>query len=120
MRASSQILIYIDIQSAIDAGLKFFLSTNGVVLSEGDENGLIAPKYFSRVENANRTALPGWEGIAEEMYKVLAEELPPLDVEDQVAEEVTCSHASDVVSTVQLREDETPELVDKLRNVELQ
>ncbi|KAJ7889229.1 KptA family-domain-containing protein [Mycena leptocephala] len=37
MRGSSQILIFVDVQRAIDAGLKFFLSDNGVILTEGDE-----------------------------------------------------------------------------------
>lgn len=48
VRNSSQILIYIDLPSALSAGLKFYLSANGVVLSEGDENGFIKPEFFRR------------------------------------------------------------------------
>ncbi|KAF8652158.1 hypothetical protein AX16_004515 [Volvariella volvacea WC 439] len=62
MRKSSQILIFIDVQRAIDDGIKFFLSDNGVVLTEGNERGFLELKYFLRVENAQRKSLTGWEG----------------------------------------------------------
>lgn len=62
MRASSQILIYVDVQKAIYAGFKFWLSNNGVVLTEGDSNGFLAPEFFQRVENADHTPAPGWKG----------------------------------------------------------
>jgi len=64
MRNSSQILIYIDVERAISAGIKFFLSTNGVVLTAGDERGFLAPQFFSRVEDARHVALPGWAGTS--------------------------------------------------------
>ena len=51
MRNSSTILIYIDIHKAISEGLKFWQSLNGVILSAGDETGLIRTKYFEKVEN---------------------------------------------------------------------
>ncbi|KAI0039661.1 hypothetical protein FA95DRAFT_1001351 [Auriscalpium vulgare] len=53
MRASSQVYIYIDVQKALDAGFEFFLSENGVVLTEGDSRGFLGPEYFSRVEDRN-------------------------------------------------------------------
>ena len=62
MRNSSQILIFIHVQKALDAGIKFYLSANGVVLTGGDSNGLLSPEFFLRVENADRTPLNGWEG----------------------------------------------------------
>jgi len=63
MRNSSQILIFIDVQKALEAGIKFKLSDNGVVLSAGDERGFLKPEYFSRVEDAKtRRAVDGWEG----------------------------------------------------------
>lgn len=62
MRNSSQILIFVDVQKALDAGIKFYLSANGVVLTEGDSNGFLAPELFLRVENPDRTPVPGWEG----------------------------------------------------------
>jgi 2'-phosphotransferase len=50
MRASSSVLIYIDLAAALDAGLKFWKSDNGVVLSEGDERGLVGSQFFKQVE----------------------------------------------------------------------
>lgn len=62
MRNSSSVLIYIDVQKAINAGIKFYLSANGVVLTEGDEKGFLSPSFFTRVETAKGEPLPGWEG----------------------------------------------------------
>lgn len=62
MRNSSQVLVFIDVQKAIDAGIKFYLSKNGVVLTEGDAKGFLGPQFFQRVEYADRTPVPGWEG----------------------------------------------------------
>lgn len=62
MRSSSQILIYVDVQKALDAGIKFCISANGVVLTEGDERGFLPAQFFSRVETANGAPLPGWDG----------------------------------------------------------
>ena len=54
MRTSSQILIFINLQKALDAGVKFFLSDNGVILTEGDDEGFLRPEFFEKVENAKR------------------------------------------------------------------
>ncbi len=62
MRSSSQILIYVDVQKALDTGIKFCISANGVVLTEGDERGFLPAQFFSRVETANGAPLPGWDG----------------------------------------------------------
>jgi hypothetical protein len=62
MRRSSQILIFIDVAKALSAGIKFFLSDNGVVLTEGNSEGFLLPQFFKRVETADRVALKGWEG----------------------------------------------------------
>lgn len=67
MRTSAQILIYIDVQKALDAGIKFHLSENGVVLTEGNERGFLAPEFFSRVETRQGELLLGHrEGTASE------------------------------------------------------
>ena len=63
MRKSSQILIFVDVQKALGAGVKFYLSANGVVLTEGDDQGFLRPEFFSRVETADRKALTGWDGL---------------------------------------------------------
>lgn len=52
-RSSSTILIYVDMKKAMDDGIIFYLSDNGVILSEGVE-GVIDPQYFSKVVD-NRT-----------------------------------------------------------------
>ena len=63
MRRSSSILIYIDVEKALDAGLKFYLSANSVVLTDGDEDGFIRPQFFSRVEATNGKPVPGWKPV---------------------------------------------------------
>ncbi len=60
MRQSAQVLIYIDTQKALKAGIRFFLSENGVVLTEGDVRGFLSPEYFLRVEDRKGRAIPGW------------------------------------------------------------
>lgn len=62
MRTSSQILVFIDVQQALEAGIKFYISDNGVILTEGDERGYLVPKFFQRVEDAKHVPLYGWEG----------------------------------------------------------
>jgi 2'-phosphotransferase len=68
MRNSADIFIYIDLQKALDAGYKFQLSTNGVILTAGNEKGILPPEFFSRIERrvgkSGREPLPGWEGAA--------------------------------------------------------
>ncbi|KAF8235217.1 hypothetical protein L208DRAFT_1257876 [Tricholoma matsutake] len=74
MRGSSQIFIYIDVQKALASGIEFFLSDNGVVLTEGDERGLLKPDLFDRVEDAKGFPVTGWERV--QMPAVVAE--PPM------------------------------------------
>lgn len=50
MRNSSQILIFIDIAAAMAAGILFYMSANGVILTAGNSQGRIPPEYFSCVE----------------------------------------------------------------------
>jgi RNA:NAD 2'-phosphotransferase (TPT1/KptA family) len=61
-RASSQVFIFVDVQRAIDAGIKFFLSDNGVVLTAGDERGFLAPQFFERVEGSKRVTISPADG----------------------------------------------------------
>ena len=51
MRSSSTVLVFVDVAMAMEAGLKFWRSDNGVILTEGDENGLVSIKFFQRVED---------------------------------------------------------------------
>ncbi|KAF8629093.1 hypothetical protein AX15_003584 [Amanita polypyramis BW_CC] len=59
MRKSSQVLIYIKVQNAINSGIKFLLSDNGVVLTTGDENGFLKTEFFERVVTAKGEVLLG-------------------------------------------------------------
>ncbi|PPR03781.1 hypothetical protein CVT24_007523 [Panaeolus cyanescens] len=61
MRNSSQVLIFINLTKALEAGLKFFLSDNGVVLTEGDERGFLDREFFDRVEDSKGTPITGWK-----------------------------------------------------------
>jgi len=58
MRSSADIYIYIDMEKALKDGFKFFVSTNNVILSPGDEDGYIPPRYFRLVENRQGEKLP--------------------------------------------------------------
>jgi 2'-phosphotransferase len=61
MRNSSQILIFIDVEKALRAGISFSLSDNGVILTEGDENGFLSTEFFLRVEDAQQNAILDWK-----------------------------------------------------------
>ena len=51
MRASAKHLVWVDVKrSAAEGGLKWWKSANGVVLTEGDEHGVVALKWVRRVE----------------------------------------------------------------------
>jgi 2'-phosphotransferase len=54
MRKNSTILVYVDIEAAMKAGIKFFVSENGVILSEGNEEGFLPYKFFKRVESRKK------------------------------------------------------------------
>lgn len=85
MRQSSQILIYINVPLALSCGIKFYLSDNGVVLTEGStgeegeeevhekdikgkgkgSKGFLDKTFFERVESVEggrREIVRGWEG----------------------------------------------------------
>ncbi|KAJ2809049.1 tRNA 2'-phosphotransferase [Coemansia guatemalensis] len=54
MRSTADAFIYIDGAKAIEDGIEFYLSENGVVLSEGlDKSGIIPSSYFEKVELKN-------------------------------------------------------------------
>jgi len=86
MRKSSQILIFVDVQKALDAGIPFHLSANGVVLTEG-EQGFLSPTYFQRVEFAkDRSPVPGWEGAGPVEPRDLPAHSPQSSQDVKVAE----------------------------------
>ena len=48
MRASCQLLVWVDVHAAIAAGIDFYESSNGVILTEG-VNGVVSPQFFHSV-----------------------------------------------------------------------
>ncbi|XP_034398756.1 tRNA 2'-phosphotransferase 1 isoform X1 [Cyclopterus lumpus] len=48
MRKDCDLAVYIDVFKALADGIEFFWSDNGVLLTEGDAEGKLLPKYFSR------------------------------------------------------------------------
>ena len=49
MRTTSDMFIHIDVDKALAAGIPFYRSANGVILSPGDANGCIPSTYFADV-----------------------------------------------------------------------
>jgi len=57
MRAKSEILIHIDMAKAMGDGIKFYRSSNNVILTSGNEEGFLLKEYFSVVEQRHGTNL---------------------------------------------------------------
>jgi len=68
MRASSEVLIHLDVAKAMDMGCFFFVSQNGVLLSPGlGEQGIIPPECFSKVTaGGTGEEIRGWRRPAVE------------------------------------------------------
>ena len=50
MRKDAELLIYIDVRRSLeDKAMTWWISDNGVLLSEGDENDVVSTKYFKEV-----------------------------------------------------------------------
>lgn len=47
-RSNCQLLIYIDMKRAMEAGIQFFRSSNNVILTKG-LNGVLSPEFFSKI-----------------------------------------------------------------------
>lgn len=52
MRATCDIYIQIDMEAAIKEGIKFYISSNNVILTEGVD-GVLSPKFFKKVIRKN-------------------------------------------------------------------
>lgn len=50
MRADVEVIIHINMLAAFRQGIKFFVSDNNVILSEGNQEGFISAKFFKRVD----------------------------------------------------------------------
>ena len=49
-RASCNVKIYIDMEKALNDGIKFYRSSNGVILTSGNQHGILESKYFIKIE----------------------------------------------------------------------
>ncbi|XP_063427928.1 uncharacterized protein LOC134711320 [Mytilus trossulus] len=49
MRQSCEVMIFINLETALADGFKFYRSANNVILCAGNEEGVIPPKYFVKV-----------------------------------------------------------------------
>lgn len=49
IRKDANLYIYINVPKAVASGLKFFRSSNGVILCPGDENGIVKTSVFEKV-----------------------------------------------------------------------
>ncbi|KAL9087331.1 MAG: hypothetical protein Q9159_003677 [Coniocarpon cinnabarinum] len=89
MRNTSNILIFLDVQKALDKGLLLFQSANGVVLTEGDDNGVVPVDLFERVEEKSGQVLvergvviSGLKGYAASETKSKKNTRPKLNTKD--------------------------------------
>ncbi|XP_034951434.1 tRNA 2'-phosphotransferase 1 [Chelonus insularis] len=57
LRQNAQVFIFINYKKATEDGIKFFESENGIILSSGNADGIIEPKYFSKVIAKNGNEL---------------------------------------------------------------
>ncbi|KAH7107379.1 KptA family-domain-containing protein [Auriculariales sp. MPI-PUGE-AT-0066] len=74
MRKTSEVLVFIDVAKAMESGIKFFISENGVVLTPGNAQGFLPPQFFSRVENAETgSPIDGISGPRQPMPLATAE-----------------------------------------------
>jgi 2'-phosphotransferase len=53
MRKNCDIVIHINMKHAMEDGIVFYESNNNIILTEGDINGIIDPKYFDKIETRN-------------------------------------------------------------------
>uniref|UniRef100_A0A3B3ZNE1 2'-phosphotransferase n=1 Tax=Periophthalmus magnuspinnatus TaxID=409849 RepID=A0A3B3ZNE1_9GOBI len=58
MRKDCDLAIFIDVTKALSDGIQFFWSDNGVLLTPGDTDGKLLPKYFSRALRLRPTIFP--------------------------------------------------------------
>ena len=50
-RKSCQVKIFINMKLALNDGIKFYRSENSVILTPGNQEGFLLPKYFSSIES---------------------------------------------------------------------
>ena len=66
MRGDAELLVYVDVEGALrEGGMKWWLSENGVVLTEGGEGGVVGLKWFKevRVRNPGKCGADVGDGV---------------------------------------------------------
>lgn len=61
MRKDAELMVEIDIRKSLEEGIIWWRSDNGVILSEGDENGIISSKYFREVRGRTQDVGVLWQ-----------------------------------------------------------
>ncbi|KAF8864111.1 Tpt1/KptA family RNA 2'-phosphotransferase [Acephala macrosclerotiorum] len=61
MRNDAEILVYVDIRKSLEDGTLWWISENGVILTEGDKNGLVGTKHWKKVEGRRQDVGVLWE-----------------------------------------------------------
>lgn len=62
IRYNTEVLIFVDVQRAVEGGLKFWMSANGVVLTEGDAEGRLGLEYVNRIVDTRNQLGVLWQG----------------------------------------------------------
>ncbi|CAI6088764.1 unnamed protein product [Clonostachys chloroleuca] len=62
MRRDAELMVEIDLERSMrEGGLKWWRSENGVILTEGDESGLVSSRFFKRVTSRTEDVGVLWE-----------------------------------------------------------
>lgn len=67
MRNDATVLVWVDVRGSLEAGLKWWRSANGVLLTEGDEEGKVGLGWVVRAERRGGKVIwgDGEKGIGE-------------------------------------------------------
>ncbi|KAK2729119.1 tRNA 2'-phosphotransferase 1 [Colletotrichum kahawae] len=57
MRRDAEVLVYVDVEAALAEGMKWWVSENGVVLTEGDEEGFVPCRLFKEVRGRDEAVV---------------------------------------------------------------
>ncbi|PNH38107.1 hypothetical protein VD0004_g8706 [Verticillium dahliae] len=49
MRRDAEVLVHVDVEAALKEGIEWWISDNGVVLTEGDKEGVVPSRFFKEV-----------------------------------------------------------------------
>jgi len=79
MRGDAELLIYVDVRKSLEDGVVWWLSENGVVLTEGDETGVLGTKYWMKVVGRRNGVGVLWEDgkVVGELPALLRNRRPP-------------------------------------------